>query len=100
MRSQMLWRPAPYAPPRQPFADQRSLGQTPVRGSEAFLASPLLALGTDIVGASAAAYLSYGFGSPSPTTGQTINKPMSIVWLAIATALAMKALHDFSRTNA
>lgn len=99
MRSQMLWRAAPYAPPRKPFAEQRALGQA-VRGSEAFLGSPLLALATDIVGASAAGYLSYGFGGISKTTGQVIDKPMSVLWLAIATALAMKGLHDFSRVNA
>ena len=95
----MSWRAAPYAPPRTPFAQQRALGQAPVRGSEAFLASPILALATDVVGASAAGYLAYGFGSVSPATGEVISKPLSVVWLAIATALTMKAFHDFSMTR-
>lgn len=101
MNTYFRWRPATYAPPRPSYKADRSLGQAvPLRGSEAFLASPALALATDFIGVVAAGYLSYGLAQPSKTTGAPINKTMSVIWLVIASGLAMKGLHDFSRVNA
>lgn len=89
------WRPAPYAPPlKTPFTGERALGQGPViPGSVSLMDSPLLALSTDVVAAAGSGYLSYGFA-------KTNNPTWSTVWLVVATAMTVKALHDLSRLNA
>lgn len=86
------WRAAPYAPPKTPFAPQR-LGQSQASVANAFMDSPGLAFGVDIVAAAGSGYLAYGFSKLGNSTWST-------VWLVAATAAAVKALHDLSRLNA
>jgi hypothetical protein len=90
------WHPAPYSPPLgTPFTGERALGQTPaVPGSVTLIDSPLLALSADVVAAVASGYLAYGYA-------RTGSSPVaSTVWLVVATAMTVKALHDASRLNA
>ncbi len=91
----IAWRPAPYAPPlRTPFTGERALGQAPaVPGSQSLMDSPLLALATDVVAAAASGYLAYGYSRTHEST-------LSTVWLVLATAMTVKALHDVARLNA
>lgn len=103
MRS-LPWRPVPYGSlHKHPFGP-RLAQAAPVpgapKGSESFLESPLLALGTDVVGVALTGYLSWGLAKRDPSTREPYNKPMSVFWLVMATVLGMKALHDASRLNA
>jgi hypothetical protein len=88
------WRATPYAPPRKNPFGERALGQTPVvPGSVSLMDSPLLALSTDVVAAAGSGYLAYGYSKLQSST-------MSTIWLVVATAMTVKALHDLSRLNA
>lgn len=89
----LAWRAAPYAPSRKNPFGERALGQGPsVPGSASLMDSPLLALSTDIVAVAGSGYLAYGYSK--------LQSSWSTVWLVVATAAAVKALHDLSRLNA
>lgn len=88
------WRPAPYAPQKPPYTGERTLGQGPaVPGSVSLMDSPFLALSTDIVAAAGSGYLAYGYSKLQ-------SQPWTTIWLVVATAMTVKALHDLSRLNA
>lgn len=91
--NQISWRPAPYMPPKTPFGGERALGQGPaVPGSVSLMDSPFLAFSTDVVAAAGSGYLAYGYSK--------LHSPWSTLWLVVATAMTVKALHDLSRLNA
>lgn len=89
------WRPTPYGiPHKTPYTSERALGQGPgVPGSVSLMDSPFLALSTDVVAAAGSGYLAYGYSKLHSQTWSTI-------WLVVATAMTVKALHDLSRLNA
>lgn len=76
------WSPAPYLGVR--------LSQAPApSATDQFLASPSAALVTDIAAMTVAGFLAYRYLSQ--------NNSWSTLWLVVATAAAVKALHDGKR---
>lgn len=93
MLNPVLWRPAPYAPPLQQRSASHAIGQAPTSApSISLVDSPGLALAIDLAAVTTSAYLAYGYGK--------VHSPMSTVFLLLATAIGVKALHDLSRMNA
>lgn len=86
----LSWRPAPLSIQKTPFKAIRPLGQTPAaQGSVVFLDDPLLAATLDVMATGTSAYLAYGLAKA--------HNPWAPLWLVLATAMGVKALHDFSR---
>lgn len=89
MNRSLGWRPAPLAIPRTPYQATRRMGQAAPQGSVAFLDDPLLAASLDVVATGTSAYLAWGMAKAQ--------SPWAPLWLVLATAMGVKALHDFSR---
>jgi hypothetical protein len=83
------WRPA-YGPPIRRLA--QAAGAAPEAPIDRALASPNVALATDVVAVGMSSYVALHLGR--------INSGWSTFWWVVATASVMKGLHDWKRVKA
>lgn len=89
LRYSQNWRPA-YGPGvGRPALAQAPIAVAPI---DRFLASPQVALATDVATAGISAYVAYHLAR--------INSGWSTFWWVVTTASVMKGLHDWKRVNA